>query len=627
MYIRTQNQDGGWGYIPGSGAGAFGGESKLSMTTAGLCGLLIAGMELNHGRELLQANGTAQNCGLYAEDEPTRKALTYIGKHFQVEAKHAPYYNLYGIERAGRLSGLRFFNDHDWYREGCEYLVKTQDSKGYWFVQNARWSDFGFRTINTAFALLFLSKGRTPVLISKLAHGPQPRGTWAVAGGQAQQQDWNNDRNDLRHLVEHASKHLFKRQPLAWQTFDMERALTAAQGPAVVLNDEDFLEITSELLQSPIAYITGHRSLVKGVNAGFTERERRLVREYVESGGFIFAEACCGSTEFDKGFHEFVSKVFEDELVDLPADHAVWTAFAKVKPGTFRLKGLQRGCRWALIYSRDDLSCRWETGKPDDPQCVMAFKMGLNIIAYATGNEPPQPRLTRVELAVIDDKKAADIPEGFLKIGQLNFKPGVESNDWKLAPKAMSNVLVHLHKTRGIDVAVKWEEVAVSAKKKIIDHKFIYMHGRKGFELPKGQLGDLRFNLEKGGLLFADACCGSKEFDVSFRAFIKDLLPNHKLEPIPPNDPLFSQELNRTALTAANIRARTEKKGGIQPVAPRLEGVKIDDRWAVIYSPIDIGCALERHQSPECLGYTPDSALRIASAAVLYQLTPDLKGP
>ena len=49
---------------------------------------------------------------------------------------------------------------------------------------------------------------------------------------------------------------------------------------------------------------------------------------------------------------------------------------------------------------------------------------------------------------------------------------------------------------------------------------------------------------------------------------IKDLLPNHKLEPIPPNDPLFSEGLNRTALTAANIKGRTDKKGGIQPIAP-----------------------------------------------------------
>ncbi len=41
---------------------------------------------------------------------------------------------------------------------------------------------------------------------------------------------------------------------------------------------------------------------------------------------------------------------------------------------------------------------------------------------------------------------------------------------------------------------------------------------------------------------------------------------------------------------------------------PSLEGVKIRDRWVILYSKYDIGCALERHQSLDCLGYHPESA-------------------
>jgi hypothetical protein len=40
----------------------------------------------------------------------------------------------------------------------------------------------------------------------------------------------------------------------------------------------------------------------------------------------------------------------------------------------------------------------------------------------------------------------------------------------------------------------------------------------------------------------------------------------------------------------------------------------------VIYSKYDIGCALEKHAGPDCLGHDPDSALRLARAAVLYLL-------
>ena len=47
------------------------------------------------------------------------------------------FYNLYGIERAGRLSGLRFFGAHDWYREGCDWLVKHQVPAEAWYVANS----------------------------------------------------------------------------------------------------------------------------------------------------------------------------------------------------------------------------------------------------------------------------------------------------------------------------------------------------------------------------------------------------------------------------------------------------------------------------------------------------------
>ena len=185
--------------------------------------------------------------------------------------------------------------------------------------------------------------------------------------------------------------------------------------------------------------------------------------------------------------------------------------------------------------------------------------------------------------------------------------------------------MVHLHKKFGVDVATKWEEVNVGTKK-IVDHKFIYMHGRNNFDFAKDDLKELRFNLETGGLLFADACCGSKKFDASFRAFIHDLLPKHKLERIPPNDRLYSKDLNGVALTAATIRGRQTKQGRMEDMVPQLEGIKIDNRWVVIYSRLDVGCALEGHQSPDCPGYTVQSAMRIATAAVLYQLLPDLKG-
>jgi hypothetical protein len=611
LYARTQNEDGGWSYAPGSDVGP--GNTKgsyLPMTTAGLCGLVIAAMELNPAREQLLDNGTATNCGNYKESEKIQKAVQWVAAGLKFEFPTSTFYNLYGIERAGRLSGLRFFGEHDWYREGCEFLAKKQHANGSWSTSGGVHGMDADPVIATSFSLLFLSKGRTPVLISKLVHRPAPPA--------ADDLDWNNDRNDIRHLTDFASKEMFKKLPLAWQIFDAQRALRPRAGARDV-TEAELLEVTSDLLQSPILYFNGHKSPL----LRFTEREKDLIKRYVENGGFILAEACCGDARFDKGFRALVKELWPDSpLEKVPAEHPIWgpSPFI-VQHGSYPLEGIQLGCKWVVIYSPKDLSCKWETGKwdeknPKDGRIIEAYRLGGNIIAYATGMEPPRPRLSRLELASAKDDPRS-IPRGYLTVAQLEI-PGEPPP----APQAMRNLMVKLREVAGIDVALKTENMPVFTKS-LRDFKFVYMHGRKDFEYPaERELEYLRFNLENGGLLLADACCGKEAFDKAFRKFVKQLLPKHDLRPISGGDELFSKELNGVALTEQVLRSRRQRGEEYRNYPPELEGIKINDRWVVIYSKYDLGCALERHKSSDCLGYDFDSAWRLAGAAVLYSLRP-----
>jgi hypothetical protein len=96
-----------------------------------------------------------------------------------------------------------------------------------------------------------------------------------------------------------------------------------------------------------------------------------------------------------------------------------------------------------------------------------------------------------------------------------------------------------------------------------------------------------------------------------------------KLEPIPVSDELYSAELNGEAIRT--VRRRTRSADGkvdpaLKTLPPALEGIKYKGRWVVIYSKTDIGCALEKYSSPDCVGHDPASALRLARAAVLYAL-------
>jgi hypothetical protein len=600
FYVDTQRPDGGWGYANYDNNGSI-----LTMTTAGVCGLLIAGMEVKAGRESLRDDGTAFNCGKYDENGPVAMGLRWIGAHFTVENRRALYYNLYGLERTGRLTGLRHLGRADWYREGCKFLVRAQkrgDDR-----ENGSWvSPLGsfdsWPVVSTSFALLFLSKGRTPILISKLAHGPG--------------EDWNNDHNDARHLVEYCSREMFKRTPLAWQIFDAKQDL-------IVVNRDEVLRVVGDLMQSPVAYFNGHRA------PKFTEVEESILKEYIEQGGFILAEACCGRPEFDAGFRNLMKRLFPDTpLRPLDAKHPIWRAHSLVRPGAFRLEGIEMGCKTVVVYSPNDLSCLWESNKLDSPQVQLAFRLGANIIAYATGLELPKPRLTPPEI-VKDDPKAQNIPRGFLKVAQLRH-----DGDWQPAPKAMRNLMANLHEKTQLLVTLKTEAIHPS-QRDLLEYRFLYMHGRNQFAFASGgvnanevpALANLKADLQTGGLLFADACCGRKAFDASFRELMTQLFPDKKLERIPLDDVLFGKELNGEAITKVRCRrAKSDEddaKGDpaeFREVDPYLEGIKLNNRWVVIYSKYDIGCALEKHQSTDCQGHDHESALRLGTAVVLYAL-------
>jgi hypothetical protein len=590
LFIDTQKPDGAWGYRPRDG------QRRMTMTTAGVCNLIITGMDLAIGKAKLRKDGSAENCGVYLENGSVAKALNWIGDQFPARLtrdnarerlEHA-FYCLYGIERTGRLTGQRYLGGHDWYEVGCHFLVETQKADGSW--QNAGDPLDSWPLISTSFALLFLSKGRTPILVSKLAYGP------------ADSTGWNNKRNDVRHLVEFASRELFKGQPMAWQAFDVR----GKDAPGLAARKR----LAAELLASPIVFFNGHDFAPDG-------KEKDILREYLANGGFVLAEACCGKDRFDRNFRALMKELFPDSaLKPLPPEHPVWLASGKfaMSPRDFPLEGISQGCKTVVMYSPVPIAGYWEGNLIKTGRGQKAFRMGANIIAYATGLEPPRPRLTRV--AVVGDDPKRDRVRGYLKVAQLRHE-----GDWQPAPNAMRNLMGSARKA-GLDVVLETAEV-YPTRENVIDYPFLYMHGRNTFSEKKEDLKHLRFWLKSGGTLFADACCGSKAFDAAFRKFVVALFGDDKLklEPIPLKDELYSAELNGKAITT--IRCRVEAAGGkreLRDIPPALEGVKYKGRWVLIYSRYDIGCALERHSSPECLGHDHDSAVRLGRAAVLYAL-------
>ena len=365
-----------------------------------------------------------------------------------------------------------------------------------------------------------------------------------------------------------------------------------------------------DLLQAPILFFNGHRV------PEFSAAAKQNIREYVEQGGFLFADACCSEPEFDRGFRRLIEEIFpppEFLLRRLPPEHPVWRARHLLSPEIHPLWGIEHGCRTVAIYSPRDLSCYWNQMEHSaaNPAVIRSVKIGENVVDYATGREMPADKLVARE--VRDLRLAAPPKRGALRIAKL-----MHAGDWNIAPQAVPNLMDALRKPPfSIDVVLTQKDL-FPRDPNLIYYPLIYIHGRGTLSFPKEDLEALRHHLEPGGgTLFADAACGSPAFDAAFRRFAAELLPDHRLEPIPRNDELY------TARSGFDLRdCQYTKAAGGRKGFPDLEGVKLNGHWAIIYSKLDLGCALERHSGTDCKGYTFDSAVRIAGNIVIYSTFP-----
>ena len=207
------------------------------------------------------------------------------------------FYYLYALERVGRLSGRRFIGDHDWYREGADYLIGSQDEF------HRFWSNVGpmeNSNVATSFALLFLSKG-----------------------------------ND-RWLPEGSSTKVRVRKPSGTSTrmdYASSCGMLKRLGPGSCLADDRCkCSELEDLLQAPVLVMSGTEAFQ------LTAQVAELLKEYVDQGGCILFEAeggdaCGDASGFERSVNQLCQNWFEGAgLERLPPGHPIWSAQHKVDP-------------------------------------------------------------------------------------------------------------------------------------------------------------------------------------------------------------------------------------------------------------------------------------------------------
>lgn len=603
--IRThwetfQEPDGGWAYRKGTGLASTG-----SMTVAGIASLAIADVFLSDEKEV-HPDGSPICCQPPRENEALDRAHRWMARNFSVNTNPGGaswlLYYLYGLERAGRLSGRRFFGTHDWYREGARTLLARQSRRdGSWKGEGGMEGD---PVIGTPLALLFLSKGLSPVLVNKMKIGPRTRDNPEQVEGDL----WNKHPKDVRNLVEHISTLPKWPNLLTWQSLDFDKA---------VANNN-----IQELMQAPILFVSTDEDL----NQLMSDDHVEMLRRYLVEGGFIFAARACESQRFEDGLNALVRRLYPDgeaPLLPLSETHPVYRSEYLLDPASVPLQGVDVGCRTAIIYSPDDLGCLWDKRMIQDPPnrpvelktaILRALRIGVNVVAYVTGREPPN-KLDEQQL--LADTDSQEMLRGVLSIAKLRH-----SGDWDAAPNAVKKLLKALQDGFGV-VAGSQQLKIPAGDPKIYRHTLVYMHGQRAFELSAEEIRNVRRYLENGGVLFADACCGTPKFDASFRDLMQRMFPDIPLERIPVDHELFSSAIGHNLENVKRrVPLRDDGQGPLNPVErtgpPFLEGIRIGDRYAVVYSKYDISCALEKQTSLSCIGYLPEDAAKIAMNVVLY---------
>ena len=602
-WSRTQNDTGGWGYSPSAGGGS--GGNTGSMTTAGIASLIVSAGVLDRGGATVE--GDRIICFQRPDDRYSAQIARGVAwladpRRFSVSANPGSgsylLYYLYALERVGRMTNQRFIGRHDWYRAGTEKILALQNKDtGHWHVMG------GYVIAETSFALLFLSKGRRPVLMSKIQFGNDD--AWNVHP---------NDVNNLTLFVE--SRWRFE---MTWQTIDIRHATV------------------DHLLQSPVISFSAR-------NWQMSQAEMELfaqkLREYIDQGGFIIAEAQPGGASFDRTFRALMQRVFPEpgyELTLLERSHAIWSAEQAIDPEHLRpLEGIQYGCRTSVVYipeveGKHSLSCLWEvhrhflrggadTQYPDvvQRQIDNGLGIGLNILAYATSREL---------------RNKDDIPEHIVKTqtdsnrrGRI-FLPFLEYGATNPAPNAPRNLLAYLEDHCGMRVDLQPRSVTLS-EETLGDYPLLFMHGRGTFEFSEAQHRRLRQHLERGGFLFANSICSADNFSTSFRTEMRKVFPNAQWQQIPLSDPIFSDKYGGFPIDSLDVRLPERTPGQQRTITqtrqtqPELWGIRVpdDDRWLVVFSPYDVSCALEKTNSLECRGYSRQSALQLSANVILYAL-------
>jgi hypothetical protein len=548
FWRRSQQPSGAWKYWADD---HFPEVDRDSMGVAGIATLYIAQEYTDRALRTVPKPDNALDMG-----------LAWLSTTFKPDS--GDLYYMYGVERVGMASGLKFLGTTDWYRACAADIIAHQQEDGCW--DSRSWTP-GFRgttpTTATAFALLFLARGRNPVLFNKLQYDGY----------------WNARPRDAAFLTRFLGKRL--ERPLNWQVVNLQVA-------------------PEQWADAPILMITGSR------DPKFTPEDVDKLRTFVESGGMILSNSDESSKEFTEAMRKYAGQVSHGryEMRTLLKTHVIFNSDLNADLAqTPQVMGMSNGIRELWVHMPFDVAAAWQTQRTT---AKPLFELPTALYFYATGKVPLKPKLK-----ALDFPEPSSPPSRTLALARVRY-----AGNWNPEPQAWSRLAKMLH-SRGPDgIELKVSEAPMAE----LDPKatpVAEMTGTARFLIKDTDIAALKAYLDGGGLLIVDAGGGSKDFTETFGEMVQRIYPGAKLEPLPPGHPIFTGAFADQGGKGPDLSTVDFRKYGIIALGkritqPDLQSVSVDGKVKILLSRYDLTSGLVGSNAWGIVGYTPESSANIA---------------
>lgn len=533
-FMGCQNPDGGWQY---SGTG---GGSTHSMTAAGLTGMFIIRQELFGGKNpSIPANVAAS----------IDRGIAWLDKNYTANNN---WYYMYGVERVGLASGRKYFNGVDWYQSGAQLIVSQQITD----------------PVNAAFALLFLSRGRQPVWVSKL---------------QLPRQAWEINPHDLQYISR-----------LIGNTFENEQ-----HWQIVPLNSPP-----EEWLNTPILFVASDKAL------DLTDDEKARIKRYIDLGGMVVATPNGGSPAFRQSVVDLAKQLYPDlPMQTLPPDHPMLNITFKTRGAANFVRSVSNGARDLILLSSHDWSAEFqglgltaEENMFSDGSEIL--RLSGNLWTLATDRNTRERRLASAsEYDPVVRAGGRPLTIGMATVGNT---PPVEPATWDACANA-------IYKQTGLNVSMQPIALVDAAGSTL---PLIHLTGTDAREPSEEELKAIQAYADNGGTLLIETVGGKGEFSRSMEARL--LKMGQESTPMV----LRSDRI----LTGVGITGGVDARRAVYRRAmvltgyghrPRFMAIYNGQRPAIIFSHEDLSLGLMNYQGAGVMGYTPETSRKLMSNLLL----------